>query len=106
MIGFEVVLNGAPLCVTGAGEDGALSVIVSSVSSRRELTLHIGGLTDEAHLSWPVPRDLVVGDEVTVRVVEHQAPDPPVTTLRADNELLETAERAEYERLRKKFKGR
>jgi hypothetical protein len=104
MIGFEVLLNGKKVCVAGAG-DGVLSAIVSSVPKRQELELEVGGLADEAHLKWPIPRSLAVGDEVIVRVVETQRPDPPASTQRDDRALVEASERRYYERLKQKYEG-
>ena len=104
MIGFEVLLNGQKLCVAGAG-DGVLSAVVSSVPTRQELGLEVGGLADEAHLKWTIPRSLTVGDEVIVRVVETQHPDPPSLTQRDDRALVEASERKHYERLKQKYEG-
>ena len=104
MIGFEVLLNGQRLCVAGAG-DGVLSAIVSSVPARNELRLEVGGLMEQAHLTWPVPRGLAVGDEVIVRVVETQTPDAPASSQQKDRALDEASERKYYERLKQKYEG-
>jgi hypothetical protein len=77
MIGFEVTLNGRRLCIAGAGDTSVLTAIVSYVSKRNELELEIGGLADEAHLKWPSPASLAVGDEVSVKIVETDQPDRP-----------------------------
>jgi hypothetical protein len=103
MTGFEVVLNGRRLCIAGAGEHGTLTTIISSVGKRSELMLEVGGLSDDAHLTWAVPSDLSVGDEVIVRVVEVEQADPPATSRRDDRKLVEAGERALYERLKQKY---
>jgi hypothetical protein len=105
MTGFEVVLNGQRLCIAGAG-DGVLTTIVSWAGKRSELKLEIGGLSDGAHLAWAVPRPLAVGDEVIVRVVQVEHPDPPATNKRDDPKLVEAGERALFERLKKKYESK
>jgi hypothetical protein len=105
MIGLEILLNGTRVCVAGAGE-GVLSATVSSVAKRNELELEIGGLVDEAHLKWPAPRSLAIGDEVIVRVIETAQPDPPASTRRDDRALAEASERKYYERLKRKYEGK
>jgi hypothetical protein len=105
MIGFEVTLNGRRLCVAGAGDASVLTAIVSFVSKQNELELEIGGLADEAHLEWPSPASLAVGDEVSVRIVETDQPDPPATSQRDDRALVEAGERKYYERLKRKYEG-
>lgn len=106
MIGFEVILNGTRICTAGAGDDGTLSAIVSFVGIRNELELEIGGLVDEAHLNWAVPRELAVGDEITVRVVHTDLPDPPTRSRRDDRALVEAGERKYYERLKQKYEAK
>jgi hypothetical protein len=105
VIGFEVTLNGHRLCTAGAGDRGVLSAIVSSVAKRKELSLEVGGLVDDANLVWSVPETLAVGDVVMIRVVEIDHPDPPSTTKRNDRPLEETAERTYYELLKRKYEG-
>src|SRR5260221_8434488 len=105
MIGFEVLLNGTRLCTAAAGDDGVLTAIVTSVGKRRELTLTIGGLVEDAHLNWPVRKNLAIGDEVTVRVVQTDHPDTPDRTERDDLALVEEGERRYYERLKRKYEG-
>jgi hypothetical protein len=76
MIGFEVVLNGTRICTAAAGDDGVLTAIVTSVGKRHELELKIGGLIEDAHLNWPVPRNLAVGDEIRTCSAD-RPPCPP-----------------------------
>ena len=106
MIGFEVILNGTRICTAGAGDEGTLSAIVSFVGNRKELDLEIGGLVDDAHLDWAVPKKLAVGDEITVRVVHTEQPDPPAMSRRDDHALVEAGERKYYERLKQKYEAK
>ena len=105
MIGLEVSLNGRRLCTAGAGDVGVVTAIVSSVAKRKALELEIGGLAEDVDMKWAVPQSLAVGDEVNIRIVETDEPDPPATTRRDDRALAEAAERAYYERLKKKYDG-
>jgi hypothetical protein len=105
MIGFEVTLNGRRLCIAGANDASVLTAILSFVSKRNELELEIGGLADEAHLKWPSPGPLGPGDEVTVRIIETDRPDPPAISHRDDPASIEKSERRYYERLKQKYEG-
>ena len=71
---------------------------------RTELTLEIGALLDDAHLTWATPPGLAVGDEV-IRVVETDHADPAATTKRDDSRVVDEGERRYYERLKKKYEG-
>jgi hypothetical protein len=77
---FVVLVNGERLCTAGIGGNGVLTTIVSWVGRGRRghFHMHVGGLdsrTDQ-HIRWEVPA-VRVGDEITVRVVEAGAVDPP-----------------------------
>jgi hypothetical protein len=113
MIGFEVALNGQRLCTASAGETGVLSAAVTwvlrtapGVKEPSDLRLEIGGLAKEAHLHWPAPRKLAVGDEVLVKIVETSRPDPPARTDRDDRAFVESEERKYYERLKLKYEAK
>ena len=113
MIGFEVTLNGQRLCTASAGETGVLTAAVTwvlrtapGVKEPSDLRLEVGGLAKGAHLHWPAPRKLSVGDEVLVRIVETTHPDPPAETARNDRAFVEAEERKYYERLKLKYEGK
>jgi len=110
MIGFRVSLNGKRLYTAAAGERGVLTAGVTwvfreapGVKNRSDLSLHVGGLSKDAHLSWPAPRKLKVGDRVVVTVVDTTRPDPPSRTKRDDAALVEASERRYYEHLKAKY---
>jgi len=110
MIAFEVTLNGQRLCTASAGESGVLTAAVTwvlrtapGVKEPSDLRLEVGGLAKGAHLHWPSPRKLAVGDEVVVRILEAAYADPPTRTERDDRALVETEERKYYERLKLKY---
>jgi len=91
MIALEVLLNGKRLCIAGAGDLGVVSANLCWVRRKpvpegvevvgwtpEELYINVGGIdsvTDE-HLEW-VRREIEVGCEVTVRVIEVDAVDVP-----------------------------
>jgi hypothetical protein len=76
------------------------------VAKRAELKLEIGGLLDNAHLAWVTPPRLTIGDEITIRIVETEQPDPASSIKRDDPKLGEDGERKYYERLKNKYEGR
>ena len=105
MLAFEVTLNAQRLCIAGANDASVLTAILSFVAKRDELELEIGGLADEAHLTWPSAGHLSLGDEVTVRIVETDRPDPPAISQREDRASIENGERRYSERLKQKYEG-
>jgi len=117
MICFEVHRNGARLCLAGLGEGGGLHAILGMVDRTREdgttyrdLTFDIGGLHEpepgvQDFVDWVKLRDLAVGDEITIRIVEADEADPPADTRRTTDEEVEAAERKYYERVKAKFEG-
>ena len=99
MICFEISLNGKPVFTPGVGSLGTLSAVLqwakhdpaslpaqTSPDDRKELTaqklflMTIGGVTrgrrEKEHLSWP-DTSLLVGDVVTIKIVEQDSGDPP-----------------------------
>jgi hypothetical protein len=110
MIGFDVFMNGDRLYTAGVGNVGVMTACVTWVLrtapgaiSPSELTLDVGGMSREAHHRWPAPRQLKLGDEVMVRVVETAHPDHPASTKRDDPALVEREERKYYRRLKAKY---
>ena len=109
MIGFEVILRGKKLCTAGIGSKGVL--VANLTLTRRSgkateapaspgmveyIVLRVGGLEDERTMDWVTERNtLVVGDEVTIRLVDAEQPiSPPIHTEgRSD---LEIARRHRY----------
>jgi hypothetical protein len=112
MIGFEVSVNGQRLCVSGVGDEGVLTALVTWVSRAsagedqrpEELFLQVGGLSGDTHLSWPSP-PLQVGDCVQVRVLETSRPDEPTDRTSADRAFVEAQRRKHYERLKAEYEG-
>ena len=91
MKAFEVFLNGNKLCTSGVGNLGVLSAVLTWVGRdgqntetkipdmiEEELALNVGGLIspNKEHVSW-TQRQLTLGDEVCIRIVESESVDPP-----------------------------
>jgi hypothetical protein len=80
MIAFEVSVNGKKVCVAGADRVVGVSVDWTGRTPDRIL-FAAGGITTEGgqahHCAWMVPT-IGIGDEVTIRVVETDTPDPAV----------------------------
>jgi hypothetical protein len=91
MIGFEAEVNGEKTCLAGVGDFGVLTTIVSWVRTHaivakegegaNKLDLHIGGLkeanTGDSHITW-LNKNLVVGDEIRMRIVNTDHVDEAV----------------------------
>lgn len=88
---FEVTINGKKVCTAGIGDYGVLNTILSFVggkessdqtpSERLELTV-FGVATSTVgaseHLEW-LRRDLLVGDEIVIRIIEASECDQPAS---------------------------
>src|SRR5579864_977054 len=77
-VAFQVLHNGRPLCIAGLrGKPGVITTILDCVDRphRRRLSLQVGGLESgtDAHILW-AHRELAIGDEVIVRIVENAKP--------------------------------
>ena len=116
MLCYDVYKNGQRICRAGVGKSGVLSVIVSWVGNENvkgrsgadyHSDLHIGGLfhpepKTNTHIRWPDPK-LHVGDELTVRLVEADNPDPPTSTEVDDPAATERMQRKYYQVLKRQF---
>jgi hypothetical protein len=84
MRAFEVYLNGERLCLAGANDESVLSTIIDYVGkvgnpdNEERLHLSVGGLLipQEEHVRWQ-ERDLAVGDEIRVRILDSDTVDMP-----------------------------
>lgn len=82
MRGLEVYLNAEKLCIAGVSGEDALtaSIEVLSAGEKPGATLRVAGLEHEMFVVW-CDRDLRVGDEVTVRIVNTDVVDAPMRRL-------------------------
>lgn len=79
MIGFEILVNGKRVCIAGNEGGGWTTVSVSRYSG---LTQHKLALDATGHdqgvrglFGWDTPA-ITVGDEITIKVIETDRPDP------------------------------
>jgi hypothetical protein len=82
MIAFELYLNGKKVATAGV-EQGVMSVIANWVRLKQDgdswqSSVSIAGLDDKTseHLKW-FRQDLVVGDEIRIRLVDSEQIDLP-----------------------------
>jgi hypothetical protein len=78
MIAFEVSVNGKKICTAGA--ECVLDVGMDWVAHHpNRIGFHAGGISNQRgvdhHCEWPLP-SVVVGDEITIRIVETDSPTP------------------------------
>ena len=79
MRAFEVYVNGKRLCVAGVNNASVLTAIIDYVGRDKEcLHLHVGGLLipQEEHVRWQ-DRNLALGDDIRIKVVEIETVDAP-----------------------------
>jgi hypothetical protein len=117
MIAFEAEVNGVRACLSGVGEAGVLTAVLSWVKTHEmtaesgeqagKLELQIGGLQQgdgepDAHVTW-LDSELAVGDEIRIRIVNASEIDEPLRIDRRDPEKELKKKREYYERLKKEF---
>jgi hypothetical protein len=80
MRAFKVFLNGKKLCLAGIGNDGVLNVSITHApyGRRRDTFVYVGGLISprDEHVRWK-QRNLRVGDEIRLKIVESVSVDEP-----------------------------
>jgi hypothetical protein len=118
MICFEVYRNGQKICTAGIGDYGVLTAILTWVSHHpeslarwaaegspntepTEMDFSVGGLYDNnssvvEHLKW-ARLPIVVGDEISIRVVDSQTTDPP-SERRQDDPARDVERKKKYVR--------
>ena len=114
MIAFEIAINDETKIVAGIEDISVLSFILSYRKASGEeddlvddIDLSVGGLCcharhDSEHLDW-VKRYMMVGDKITINIVDISEPTRPIKRRREDPKLVEKAERKYYESLKKEY---
>jgi hypothetical protein len=82
MIAFEVRINGERLCTAGHADISVLSAIINHVSRHQDLILTVRGITKgtqspSQNLTWLNNSPLLVGDEVSIKIVDVRRCDVP-----------------------------
>lgn len=110
MKAFQIVKNGMEQCTAGVNDDGVLTVIMDCVhrkTGRRpeeDIHLTVGGLNGQnEHVRWIEQAELRVGDEITVRLVDTDIADDPVTRRKRDPDEEWKHEYAYFLKLKKKY---
>lgn len=94
MLCFEVWRNDKKLVTAGVSEEGVLSFILSWVGKEPNTSsvaaesagtvpgMHcsVGGIDGAGsnHVEWYETKDLKIGDELRVRLISSDTPDPPI----------------------------
>jgi hypothetical protein len=92
MLCFEVWKNGQKLTTAGVNDAGVLSFILSWVGKETNASsiagssaetiqgMHcaVGGIDGATYVDWYETNDLKIGDELRVRLVSSDIPDPPL----------------------------
>lgn len=91
---FEVTINGQKVCTAGIGDYGVLNSVLSFVVGKessdpttpsQSLELAVFGVSTSTvgvseNLEWLRRRDLMVGDEIVIRIIEASECDQPAST--------------------------
>jgi hypothetical protein len=79
MRGMEVHLNGDKLCTAGIGRNAVLNAIIDVVGRKEDyhMMIRVGGLENNEFLIWS-KRNLRVGDEIKICIVEVDSSDAPI----------------------------
>lgn len=124
MLAFEIMINGEKVLAAGV-EDWDL--IHADIMARRakeaiesdEYELSVGGLPQQIedgkleHIRWG-RTELKLGDQITIRLIETDAADPPIRRYRSDRQVQEEPfteeeilemQKETYIELKKKFEG-
>lgn len=116
MIGFEVYVDGRRICLA-AVPLGVASAILTRARRKPpaepadETVFSVGGLQHDdgtgldEYLDW-FRRELPVGSEITLRIVETDAADEPAVRRPVTPEDVERSERKYYERLKAKYESK
>lgn len=98
MICFKVTINGESTCIAGIDESGVLSAILTMVRNPAqiseddavcsELDFSVGGLkhnenNPDLYVDW-VKKNLSIGDEVIIEVIDVPQSDEPLRTREKD----------------------
>lgn len=112
MIGFEVYLDGVHVCLAAVPQ-GVASAILTRARRKppadppEETVFSVGGLQStedgaDEYVDW-FRRELPVGTEIVLRIVETDAADEPAVRRPVSPEDVERHERRYYERLKAKY---
>jgi len=105
MRAFEIYVNGKRACLAGVNDASVLTAIMDYAGRDKErLHLHVGGLLipQEEHVRWQ-DRDLAVGDEIRIRIVDSDKVDAPTKRYARDPKKDIRAQKRYVRTMAKKF---
>jgi hypothetical protein len=112
MTAIEVHVNGKKQCIAGIARAGVVSAILSWVGRddqhpdlpREDVSLRVGGLDSkrDEHVDW-LTKDMVVGDEIILRIVDVRKPDAPKKGSRRPVSDSRRRQKAHVRRMAKHF---
>ncbi|VEP17157.1 hypothetical protein H1P_560014 [Hyella patelloides LEGE 07179] len=114
MIAFEITINNETKIIAGIDDISVLSFVLSfrRASALEDdlvdsIDLSVVGLLhhdeyDDERLDW-LKRQVTLGDEITIRVIETSEPTKPIKRRREDPDLVKKAQRKYYENLKEKY---
>lgn len=112
MTAIEVHVNGKKQCVAGIARDGVVSAILSWVARgddlpklpQEQISLCVGGLDSQRdeHMDW-LTREIKIGDEIVLRVVDVQKPNAPKEKSRRSASNTRRQQKAYVRRMAKVF---
>ena len=112
MTAIEIHVNGKKQCVAGIACDGVVSAILSWIGRgdehpklpREDISLRVSGLDSkrDEHMDW-ITRDMKVGDEIVLRVVDVQKSDAPKKKSRTPASETRRRQKAYVRRMAKQF---
>lgn len=82
MLAFEITINGERRCIAATKPNLVLAIgLTWTHLDSDHLQFHIGGIPENGndtgnHFDFPVDEPKL-GDEITIRIVETDSPDPP-----------------------------
>lgn len=114
MIAFEIWLNGEHICTAGVEQKGSLNAITTWAKrtdsiSEEELKFYVGGLVCDSEdnnvfFKW-IDRNLEVGDEINIKIVQASEVDKPISEKRELANFVEEQQRRYYEKLKQKYEN-
>jgi hypothetical protein len=110
MICFDVSINGERACLAGKTGLEIMDCLLLYYSTHSEggenLQVSVAGMdADKTQSHWLENRKLAVGDEITIRIVESESPDPISHEKRFDKQFVEDSERNYYEHMKAKYEN-
>jgi hypothetical protein len=104
---FEVTINDEPPVIAGLDDISVLAATVTYAAVHNEMECRVGGLVSKGrhhneHCEWLL-RDLRMGDQIVIRLVDAPTPSSPTRRHRRDPATCENDERRYYEQLKARY---